>query len=157
MNIDRRLLRKADPLLRDELERARGEEVLRAVLLLRPDGAIEGPAAPDPRDFDSREAYRRALIEARRRAIAGEVGETRRALEGLGLSPRGAELGRTVVVEGPAARILEAMGLPGVDHASLDRPIASIAPRRPDDRPRSRRPSGHVRPGSLGPRGRGRR
>jgi len=126
-------LRKVDTRLRDALEGASGDERLRAVVLLRGggDGRDGTGPEPDPSDFATREAYRRALIDWRSSHTARQIGGTVEALRRLELAPRGGAIGRTVVVEGPARRLLAALDLSGVEHATLDRPLEGPRPRRP--------------------------
>ncbi len=133
MRIERRHLEKVDERLRTALAEARGGEILRAVLVLGPaNAADEVPFAVDvdPAEFRSREAYRQELINRQRKAVTAFAGETIESLNKLGLNPRGATLGHTVVVEGPAVNILMSLDLPGVAHASLDQPVLLISPKR---------------------------
>jgi hypothetical protein len=131
-----------DLLLREALSRAEGEEVFRAVMLLASPEA-EGGTPPtgqgqEPTQFGSRKAYREALIARQRANLSKTIGETLQALEGLSLRPRGGTLGRTVVIEGSARNILSALELPGVLHASLDREIILVEPRRAGRRKRNK-------------------
>jgi len=131
---------KADPELRRALEEALGEspergpdDVLRILVLLRPEagGQGDGEAPPrplDPSDYPSRIDYRKALIEQRQQVVQRDVGDVKRKLEELALKVKGGLTSPTVVVEGPARRILEALRLAGVEHASLDRVIALERP-----------------------------
>jgi hypothetical protein len=134
MKLQERHTDKIDPLLRDALKQAQGDEMLRAVMVLGPErtDAEEGLTgeALDPAQFPSREAYRQTLITQRQNQLAHDLRETLQALQGLSLTPRGGTMSRTVVVEGPACQILASLDLPGVRHASLDRPIELIRPRR---------------------------
>lgn len=125
---------KIDPLLRKALTNARGDEVLRALMVLgseSPDHTMGGKKqTPRPSAFPTRGAYRMAMIEQRQGDIERTIGETRRALAALDLRPRGGRTGHTVVIEGPAQQILKSLTLPGVRHASLDQQIQLVRPRR---------------------------
>ena len=138
MKLEERHIQKIDSLLRDALRDAKGDEVLRAVMVLGPQGI---DARKEYRDqelassqFPSHEAYRKALIERRQSELVHDTGETRQALEDLSLSLRGGKISKTVVVEGSARQILASLELSGVRHASLDQPIGLIAPRRRGDK-----------------------
>jgi len=124
---------KADPLLQDALGQAEEDEVFRVVMLLGSEGRDEEKRLigqePDPSQFPSRTAYRRVLIEQRQDQLADDIGQTLEALQGLSLAPRGGKISRVVVVEGRAQQIVTALDLPGVQHASLDRPIELVEPR----------------------------
>jgi hypothetical protein len=134
MKLEKRHIEKVDSHLRDALSQADEEEVLRAVMVLRPEGnpTEKGEAGEelDPSQFPTRKSYRQALIDQRQLEISDDVGETLQALHGLSLAPRGGTIGRVVVVEGPARQIVSSLDLPGVYHVSLDRPIKLIEPRR---------------------------
>ena len=134
MKVEEKDLGKVDPLLREALVRAKGDEVLRAVFLLggtsKEAHEVGAETGPSPDEFPSRTAYRRAKIAQRQKAVAREIHDTLQALEELSLAPRGGKMGRAVVVEGPARQVSAALGLAGVVHASLDRPIELIKPRR---------------------------
>ena len=136
MKLSERHIAKTDDLLRDALEAATGEETICAVMVLAPDAeeraaeGVETPSVPQPSEFPSRAAYRQALIERRQAATRHGIGKTKQDLANLSLNPRGGEIGATVVVEGPASRVLASLDLPGVRHASLDRRIDLVKPRR---------------------------
>lgn len=134
MKLKKGHIEKTDPLLRDALRQAEGDEVLRAVMLLGPESGDDEKGRVgqklDPSQFPSRADYRRALIEQRQSRLADDIGQTLQALQGLSLAPRGGEISRVVVVEGSARQILVSLDLPGIQHASLDRPIELVEPRR---------------------------
>lgn len=122
-------LAKTDPLLRDALENANGDEILRCLMLL---GGQEAPVASqelDPSQFPSRQAYREALIAQRQELLAHQTSHTRKALQALSLKPRGGDISMIVVVEGTACKIWAALALPGIRHATLDRVIRLSKPR----------------------------
>lgn len=131
---------KADPKLRQALEEALGEspqrtpeDVLRTIMVLRPEASRGGSAEPAPRpanpaDYPSRVEYRKALIEQRQQIVQADVGDVKRKLEGLALKVKGGLTSPTVVVEGTARHILDSLQLEGVEHASLDREIALDRP-----------------------------
>ena len=134
MRLDARHCDKIDSLLQDALTHAKGDETLRAVMLLgngQESAAETEPAPPlDPKQFASRKAYRQALIEQRQTQLSRDIDETLQGLQKLALAPRGGKTSNVVVVEGPAHRLLASLELPGVRHASLDRSIELIQPRR---------------------------
>jgi len=129
-------LDKIDAALRGALAQAGDDEVLRVVLVLQPSQRGGSPAAseaagsdePDPKQFDSRRSYREALIRRQRTLLDQAHRETRRQLEELGLSPRGGDLTRAVVVDGKPEQIVKSLDLPDVISASLDRPIRLVRP-----------------------------
>lgn len=141
MGDDKVALEKADPKLRQALEKALGEsatrspdDVLRAIFLLRPPGrrGEEDEAPPpeplSPGDFPSRIDYRKALIAQRQQMVQRDVGDVKRKLEELALTVKGGLISPTVVVEGTARSIFESLQLEGVEHASLDREISLERP-----------------------------
>jgi hypothetical protein len=134
MKLEDRHVQKIDPLLQDALGQAEDEEILRAVMVLGPESGDTEKGwrgeAPEPSQFRSRKAYRQALIEQRQSQLVEDIGQTLEALRDLSLTPRGGKTSRVVVVEGPAHQILTALDLPGVQHASLDRPVELVEPRR---------------------------
>lgn len=134
MKLTERHIKKVDSLLLDALMRAQGDEVIRAVMLLGPEHEETEKRGVsqtlDPTQFPSREAYRRALIAKRKSQLTPHLRDTLRALSELSLTPRGGTVSRAVMVEGPAHQILTSLELPGVCHASLDRPVELIGPRR---------------------------
>ncbi len=138
MKLGKAHIAKIDGLLRIALKEAEGNEVIRAVMVLGPLGREprHEEAPPELLQLSSRTAYRQALIEDRQVKIGHAIGETRRQLADLKLSPRGGKVGHTIVVEGPAAQILASLELPGVRHASLDRRIGLVAPRGREQPPR---------------------
>jgi hypothetical protein len=116
---------KIDPLLREKLQSARGNETIRVIMILGNDAEHSSSRyrMPSPSQFSSRTAWRNALIERRRGQLADDIGSTLQRLRQLSLRPQGGTLGHTVVVEGPIRSIAKSLELPGVRHASLDRPI----------------------------------
>ena len=114
---------------------AEANQVLKAVLL-RPTTTGRTHPEPirpiDPANFPNRQEYRKALLEDLQKKTAFENEETLRQLHGLDLNPHGGTINHAVVVEGPASRLLGALDLPGVGHATLDQPIAESQPRRPN-------------------------
>ena len=127
--MDQAIAAKIDPTLRAALEQRPPSDVLRVVVVLGTDAAShrEGPE-PNPTGFESRTAYRKALIEREQAAQATAQAPVREALERLGLTLQGGHLGRTLVVEGPASSLLQALRLPAIRSATLDRPIALGTP-----------------------------
>lgn len=127
---------KIDGLLREALEEAAGEETIRAVMVLASDADeqaaedVETASEPQPSQFPSRAAYRQAMIERRQTLVRRGIGKAKQDLANLSLNPRGGGIGHTVVVEGLASRVLASLDLPGVRHASLDRRIELVKPRR---------------------------
>ncbi len=134
MKLDEKCVVKIDPLLQEALIDAEGDQLIRAVMVLGPENEeIERKYLGqkiEQAQFSSRESYRQALIERRKRQLEASIGNTLQALQELSLAPRGGKITRTVVIEGQARQILEALHLPGVRHAILDQPIRLIEPRR---------------------------
>jgi large subunit ribosomal protein L9 len=116
---------KSDPLLREALESAKGDEELRVVALLGSETKTTTKSANDfdPTQFSSRTAYRAALLEQRQRELNDEQKETLESLQHLDLHTKGGKASKTVVLAGNASQILASLELPGISHASLDRPI----------------------------------
>ena len=120
-------LGKTDPRLRDALVAAQGQEEMRVLLTVRAtDELFEAP--PSASEFSTREDYRRALIERRKRELAQAIGDTVRSLVALGLRVTGQNILRIVVADGTAEQIGAALVLPGVERASLDRQLELIRP-----------------------------
>lgn len=140
MKLNTTHIQKLDPLLRKALERATGEEFLSTLMLLRPESkesANDAPEStePDPSHFESREEYRGALIARQREMVSRGIEGTLQALADLSLRPRGGSISHAVVVQGAARQILSALELPGVAHATLDRPVTLVEPQRPRKNP----------------------
>ena len=122
-------LGKADSSLRETLKGSSPEQKVRAVLTITGEGgASELDPAPDSRSFGSRKDYRAALIARQKYRVFRDLRPTVQALKKLGLSTQASSLGRVVLVEGRADRVLASLNLPGVAHASLDREFLA----RPD-------------------------
>jgi hypothetical protein len=130
MRLEARWLDKTEPRLRDALHAAAGPEAMRVLLTLSAPAEPEGPP-PSPAEFPSRAEYRRALIERRERHLQRALGDTLQSLAALGIHVLGGEVMRTVIADGTARQIGEALGLPGVERASLDQRLDLIQPGRP--------------------------
>ncbi len=133
MKMSKRMAAKADSPLCEALAQAKGDDVLSAVMLLgseESDSGISDDDRIDPAHFTSRTEYRKKLIEQRSADVKSEIGETINKLSDLSLNPRGGKIGRAIVVEGPARQIAAALDMPSVRHASLDRRVRLIEPRR---------------------------
>jgi hypothetical protein len=132
-------LEKIDPKLQEVLEKAKGDEIVTCLMLLGPEleDAKQRSASEElnPAQFPSRKAYREKAISQRKDELAHNIGITLQKLRDLSLNPRGGNISPTVVVEGMARQILAALELPGVRHASLDRPIELIRPINQGSRP----------------------
>jgi hypothetical protein len=125
MKLNERHIAKTDPLLEDTLKHARGDENIRAVMIVGPEEPTSSVhKQPHPSQFPSRQAWRDALVKRRKGQIEGKVGDTLKQLRELSLNPQGGKISQAVVVEGPAANIAASLDLPGVRHASLDRELA---------------------------------
>lgn len=135
MKVDNKYSSKTDPLLQQALSNAEEREILRAVMVI----GAESPNSEnhcaqseephiDPSQFSSRLDYRKALIAHRQSQVSDDMHDVLQALRDLSLSPRGGTMGKTVVVEGPAAQILASLELPSVLHASLDQEVNLIEP-----------------------------
>ncbi len=112
---------KIDRSLQSVLQTAPSDDRLRVIMEL---AASDDPNdAPDPSQFESRVAYRRALIERQSAAHASAQAPIREKLAELGLDLKGGRLGRTLVVEGPVSGVLASLKLPEVHRAMLDREI----------------------------------
>jgi hypothetical protein len=131
VKLDEAIEAKIDPMLRTALEERPPSDVLRVVVVLGTDASShrEGPE-PKPTDFESRTAYREALIKRAQSSQASAQAPVREELQKLGLTLQGGHLGRALVVEGPASSVLEGLKLPGIRSATLDRPIAVDTPGR---------------------------
>lgn len=133
MKLNKNQIAKIDPLLKQVLMQAKGNEEIRAIMSLgdenRINSTLRNPPI-EPQQFTSTEAYRRALIEQRKNQIAEVQGDTIQALQNLYLKVLGGKLNRVVVVEGTAEAILNSLKLPGVNHVTLDQLIAlpKVAP-----------------------------
>lgn len=144
MKLSKIHLAKTDPLLRDALENANGDEILRCLMLLRGQEAEVVSQELEPSQFRSRQAYREALIAQRQELLARQTSHTRKALQALSLKPRGGDISMIIVVEGTPCQIWAALALPGIGHATLDRVIELSKPRLMEERKASnqnRRPS----------------
>jgi hypothetical protein len=131
MIIDSRVAEKTDSQLERVLREAVGDEKIRVLMLLRAAGIVAHESASIASEqFASRRDYRQAMIEQRKKSVEEIIGGTRQALKDLKLVPKGAAISRTVLVEGSAKQILHSLSLPGVEHASLDQPIATVETRR---------------------------
>jgi hypothetical protein len=131
MIIDSRVVEKTDSQLERVLREAVGDETIRVLMLLKAAGIVAHESASiTSEQFASRRDYRQAMIEQRKKSVEQIIGGTRQALKDLKLVPKGGAISRTVLVEGSAKQILHSLSLPGVEHASLDRPIATFETRR---------------------------
>jgi hypothetical protein len=121
MKLQKDQARKADAGLRKALESAADDEVVRAILALATEADAEATAAPAPGDFSDRVAYRKALIARQKHTLQAQTAAVRQALQELSLQVRGGTVLPTVVVEGPARAVAQALALPGIMEGSLDR------------------------------------
>ncbi|MEH1911298.1 MAG: NACHT domain-containing protein [Nostoc sp.] len=133
MKLNESQIAKIDPFLEDVLMRAKGDEVIRAIMTLGNENQINSNASNsslEPQQFASSEAYRQALIDQRKSQVAEVLGDTIEELQQLSLKPVGGGLSRVVVVEGSADAILRSLALSGVNHVTLDQLIAlpEVAP-----------------------------
>jgi hypothetical protein len=98
--------------LRQRLESAEVGETITALVYVRLEDTIAKNSGSnlEARQFESRAAYRAALIEQHQRHSAPTIDTIREALFALGLHPRGGESG-TFVVHGEANDILRAAQL----------------------------------------------
>ena len=114
---------KADPLLAARLLSAAPDDIVRVVLWLTEPTVSSAP----PLRAATAGGYRATLIDRRRQELAFHT-DTLKALERLHLNPQGGRVTTTVVVEGPAAAVEEALELPAVRNAALDREMDLIRP-----------------------------
>lgn len=124
MKLNEELVAKIDPLLEEALRKAKGNELIRAVMILEPQITTVTKSSLNQNQFPSYQAYRLALIDRRKSQLADELGDTIQALQNLCLKTLGGTLSRVVVVEGSADAIVRSLELPGVKHVTLDRLIA---------------------------------
>ena len=68
MKLSETHLAKIDPAMRDALENADGNEILRCVMLLGTEEVESQVVALSPSQFPSRQAYRKALICSAKRS-----------------------------------------------------------------------------------------
>jgi hypothetical protein len=129
MRLEARWLEKAEPRLREVLLSAAEPEALRVLLTLAAPPEPEG-IPPSPAEFPNRVEYRQALIERRERHLQRALGDTLRSLAVLGIRVVGGEVMRTVIADGTAEQVAEALGLSGVEKASLDQRVDLIQPGR---------------------------
>jgi hypothetical protein len=127
MKLNNKHLQKIDFPLKQALQNGKEDQILRAVIVLGSenieDNNVSVSPELDPRQYFSRQDYRRAMIEQRQSQLADEIGKTLKELQDLRLAPRGGNIGRMVVVQGTARQILNSLELPGVRRAALDHPI----------------------------------
>ncbi|MDZ8221879.1 NACHT C-terminal helical domain 2-containing protein [Nostoc sp. ChiVER01] len=133
MKLNESQITKIDPLLEEVLMRAKGDEVIRAIMSLGDENQLNSNASNpplEPQQFTSSEAYRQALIDRRKSQLTEVLGDTIQALQQLSLKTLGGGLSRVVVVEGSADAILRSLALSGVNHVTLDQLIAlpEVAP-----------------------------
>ena len=133
MKLNESQIAKIDPLLEEVLMRAKGDEVIRAIMSLGDENQLNSNASNpplEPQQFTSSEAYRQALIDRRKSQLTEVLGDTIQALQQLSLKTLGGGLSRVVVVEGSADAILRSLALSGVNHVTLDQLIAlpEVAP-----------------------------
>lgn len=129
MKISRSLETKIDSALKRAFETAEVDSILRVILTLRADLG-PGGGELNPKRFKSRVEYRKAAASAQQRMLAEEIGPTLSVLEKMHLKPRGGRVSPVVVVEGPAQRVLESIGLDAVERANADQEIELIRPER---------------------------
>lgn len=96
MKLSETHLAKIDPAMRDALENADGNEILRCVMLLGTEEVESQVVALSPSQFPSRQAYRKALIA--QRFLARHIGQTLQILQALSLAPRGGQISSTVAL-----------------------------------------------------------
>ncbi|MEM9276708.1 MAG: NACHT domain-containing protein [Cyanobacteria bacterium P01_F01_bin.143] len=129
MSPDRSFLDKIDPFLQDKLANAPENEILRVIMRLSGENKSNLDLnSISPADFPNRIEYRKALISARQKQLAGDIGATKQALENLALKTYGGENTRSLVVEGTVNQILHSLELSGIESANLDRGFTPITP-----------------------------
>lgn len=118
---------KAAGRLQSILAAAAPDQELRVIFRIHPtrNGSPSAKSSePNRSAYDSRSAYREALLRYRREQNQHEIGSTRQAFQDLGLDTWCGELMRTVVAEGRADAIRKSLELPGVESAMLDENIS---------------------------------
>jgi hypothetical protein len=127
MRLEPLLLSKVDTKLRDVLFGASGFESLRVLFKLRVERTIT-TITPAPHSFASREAYRKALVDQRELQIAASTADTRNQLQALGIRILGGTLSPALIADGTAQQIGQALVLPEIESASLDRSVDLVHP-----------------------------
>ena len=122
MHSDSMINAKADFALLCALSESHKDEHVQVVMLLEHDieSCHAAMAQVDPSTFASRRDYRIALIELRKQKLSESMSATIQALRDLKVRVEGGCVTPTVVVCGPAVKIVQSLHLPGVLHASLD-------------------------------------
>jgi len=134
MKLNKRHIDKIDVLLEDALLNARGDELLKVVIVLDSQRANRETLSqqlsqqPKPSEFPNRTAWRKALIAQQQTQLAKAIGDQIEGLKDLSLTTHGGITTNIVVVEGAARQILRALELPGVSHASLNQPLVILFP-----------------------------
>lgn len=115
---------KADDNLRAALEQAAATDPLRVIIFLQPSAPSATlatiSAGPD------RTSIRKALIAEQKESNKASFGDAIAAMKAMNLTVHGGESTRALVAEGTAAVVAQALGLPGIKHAVLDRAISEI-------------------------------
>lgn len=132
MKLTTQQLAKSDAPLQKALSDENDSTPLRVIMRLgRGDDLVSTTRDEEinPARYPSRQEYRRALIEQQSRHVAEELSGTLQLLRELPLTLQGGgTISRSIVVEGAVKAIAQALELPGVLYAQLDRPIALIEP-----------------------------
>src|SRR5207245_8234198 len=115
-----------DPGLAARLESCGPDETLTVFLTLQKLQDAP-PFERSAKEFKTRQAWRVALEEHRLKQVQIEMGPTIAELERRGLQPYGQMLGNTVVIQGNAAQIREALKVSGIQHAMLDFAVTAEA------------------------------
>ena len=126
MNLAENQINKIDPLLKEFLINAKGDEKIRVIMALGDKNQLSNSQVLptlEHGNFSSPTAYRQALIELRKNQLSESIGKTIQELQNLSLNPLGGIMNSVVVVEGSATDISKAMELPGVNSALLDQEV----------------------------------
>lgn len=124
MKLKEEHIAKIDPLMEAALRQSHGDEEMIAIINID----LKNPLVKDPfepKQFSTSEDYRRALIEYRQQEFAEGLRDTLQEIGNISLKIlSGGTISRTLVVEGTAKQILQALELPGVRYAAIDQLIA---------------------------------
>ncbi|MCF0068868.1 hypothetical protein LZD49_00205 [Dyadobacter sp. CY261] len=115
---------KIDSSLRDRLETAEREDLLRTVVVLNSANERRSePFSPHPANFPTRQAYRQALINNKKNAVEHEFGDIKERLRAHSLILKGGNLTNLLIVEGHAEDIVTVLAWPEIKSMSLDQPL----------------------------------
>jgi hypothetical protein len=134
MKLAEAALSKADPVLRRALVNAADTDVLRALVTFYENGNHQDARPSDERpvrsNFESDSEFRKALLDWNDNEFHRRHQKAVETLTKLKLNPVELPATGTVIVEGSAKNIANALRIPGVQRLILDRPIEIERPPR---------------------------